>query len=63
MKWKYETLEECPTCHRPLPNAKRNRAICDAYEGGETMVAIAKRYDITPQRVRQIIRSAGKLKR
>ena len=39
----------------PIPNVRRNRAIVDAYRSGASLGTLAERYDLSRQRIHQIV--------
>jgi hypothetical protein len=44
-------------------HTERNTEICNRYNQGETLAALATRFSISRQRIRQIVRAAGIWKR
>jgi len=48
-------LPQSPLTDKHVSRSKRNQCICERYAAGETLTDIAADFDITIQRVHQII--------
>ena len=58
IKYLYQTAQ--PPSTLPLTTKQRNTLIREQYEAGETLQALAQRFDISHQRVHQIIHNRRK---